>query len=45
MFALMLDPRYKDIRIFFIFIGKELGVDVIEEYDKKTFFPMLLKTH
>jgi hypothetical protein len=45
MLALMLDSRYKNIRIIFIFVGKELGVVVIEEYDKKTLFPMLLKTH
>ncbi len=40
MFALMLNPRYKNFRIIFIFFSKELGVVVIEEYDKKAFFPI-----
>ncbi len=45
MFALMLDLRYKNLRIVSTFVGNELGVDIVEEYDKKAFSPMLLKTH
>jgi len=36
MFALMLDMRYKNLRIVSTFVNKELGVVVVEEYDKKT---------
>jgi len=47
MFTLMLDLKYKNLKYFLLkFVGKELGVGVVEEYDKiKTFFRMLLKTH
>jgi len=34
LFALMLDMRYKNLRIVSTFVNKELGV-VVEEYDKK----------
>ncbi len=37
MLALMLDPRYKNIRIIFTFVGKKLRVVIIEEYDRKPF--------
>jgi len=45
MFALMLDMRYKNLIIVSTFVNKELGVAIVEEYDKKTLFPMLFKTH
>jgi len=44
MFALMLDMRYKNLIIVSTFVNKELGVAIVE-YDKKTLFPMLFKTH
>jgi hypothetical protein len=40
-----IDVRYKNLKIVYTFVGNELGVDVVEEYDKKPFSPMLLKTH
>ncbi len=45
MFALMLDLRYKNHRIVSIFVGKELAVGVVEDYDKKALFPLLLNTY
>jgi hypothetical protein len=45
LLALMLDQRYKNLRIVFTFVGKELGIAIAKTYDKKTFFPMVLKTH
>jgi hypothetical protein len=45
MFALMLDLRYKNFRVVSIFVGKELVVGVVEDYDKKAHFPSLLKIY
>jgi hypothetical protein len=45
MLTLVLDSKYNNLRILFYFIDKELRVVVVEDYDKKAFFPMLLKTH
>jgi hypothetical protein len=35
MFALVLDMRHKNLIIVSTFVNKELGVVVVEEYDKK----------
>jgi hypothetical protein len=45
MVALLLNMRYKNLKIVFTFAVKELGVVVVEDYDKKVFFLMILKTH
>jgi hypothetical protein len=45
MFAMMLDLRYKNHRIVFIFVGKELTIGVVEDHDKKTLFPLLLNIY
>jgi len=45
MLALMLNMRYKILKIVSTFVGKELGVVIVEDYDKKVFFLMILKTH
>jgi hypothetical protein len=45
MFALMLDLRYKNLRVVSIFVDKELVVGVVEDYDKKAHFPSLLKIY
>ncbi len=45
MLALMLNPKYKNLKIAFTSIGKEFGVGVVEDYDKKTLFLLLLKTY
>jgi hypothetical protein len=44
MIFLMLDPRFKSIRIISSFVGKEQGVVLVEEY-RKTLYPMLVKCH
>jgi hypothetical protein len=41
----MLNPKYKNLRIVSTFVGKELRIAIAKAYDKKTFFPMVLKTH
>jgi hypothetical protein len=45
LLASMLDPRYKNLEIVSSFVGKELGIVIAKAYNKKTFFPMVLKTH
>jgi hypothetical protein len=40
---LMLDPRYKNLHMVSSFVGREEGVALVEEYDKK--YPMLVKCH
>jgi len=45
MFSLMLDPRFKILCLVSSFIGKEQNVAIIEKYDKKSSYPMLLKRH
>jgi hypothetical protein len=42
---LMLDSKYKSLRIISLFVGKEQGVAFVEEYDKKSLYPMLVKCH
>jgi len=44
MCTLVLDSKFRNIKIIFTFIVKELKV-VVEDYDKKALFTMLLKTH
>ncbi len=39
----MLDQRYKNLII--VFVGKELRIVIGKAYDKKTFFPLVWKTH
>ncbi len=39
----MLDPRFKTFHLVSSFIGYEQGKAIVEEYDKKSSFPMLLK--
>jgi hypothetical protein len=43
MISLMLDPKFKSLHIIFSFVGREQGVTLIEEYDRKTLYPMLVK--
>jgi len=44
MVALMLDPIFKSLILISSFIHHEHGVAVAEKYDKKSIFPMLLKS-
>ncbi len=43
MFFLMLDPRLKTLHLVSSFIGFEQGKAIVEEYDTKSLFPVLLK--
>jgi hypothetical protein len=45
MVSLMLDPRFKNPCIVFSFVGREQGVAIVEEYDKKSLYFMLVKHH
>ncbi len=41
----MLDPRFKNICLVSSFIGLKQGKAIVEEYDRKPLYPMLLKCH
>jgi hypothetical protein len=43
MISFMLDPRYKSLYIISSFLKREQGVAFIEEYDRKSLYPMLVK--
>jgi hypothetical protein len=45
MFALVLDPRFKSLKLTLSFIGHEYGVVIVEEHDKKSMFLMFLKSY
>jgi hypothetical protein len=45
MISLMLDPRFKSLCIVSSFVGREQGVALIEEYDRKSLYHMLVKCH
>jgi len=45
MFSLMLDSRFKILRLIFSFVGREEGVSIVDEYCKRTLYPMLLKSY
>jgi hypothetical protein len=44
MIFLMLDPRFKSFHILSSFVGREQGV-LVEEYDRKSLYSMLVKCH
>jgi hypothetical protein len=39
----MLDPRFKNLCIVFYFIGHEEGVNIVEEYDIRSLYPIFFK--
>jgi hypothetical protein len=41
----MLDPRFKSLHILSSFVGRVQGVVLVEEYDRKSLYPMLVKCH
>ncbi len=41
----MLDPRFKSLHIISSFVEKEQGVALVEEYDRKSLYLMLVKCH
>ncbi len=45
MISLMLNPRFKSLRIKSSFVGREQGIALVEEYDRKSLHLMLVKCH
>jgi hypothetical protein len=45
MIILMLDPRYENLCLVFSFVEKEQGVALVEEYDRKSLYTMLVICH
>jgi hypothetical protein len=45
MTFLMLDLRFKSFCLTSSFVGKEQGVVIVEKYDRKSLYAMLLKCH
>ncbi len=45
MIFLMLDPKFKSICLVSSFVGREQGVALVEEYERKSLCPMLVKCH
>jgi hypothetical protein len=45
MIFLMLDPRYKSFLTLPSFVRMEQGVVIVEKYDRKSLYPMLVKCH
>ncbi len=43
--SLMLDLRFKNLRLIFYFVGQEEGVSIVDEYDKRILYPMFLKCY
>jgi hypothetical protein len=41
----MLDHCYKSFHIISPIVGREQGVALVEEYDRKSLYPMLVKCH
>jgi len=42
---LMLDPRIQNLRLVSSLFGQKQRVSIVHEYDMKSLFPMLLKSH
>ncbi len=45
MISLMLHPRYRSLCIISSFVGREQGVILVEEYDRKSLYLVLVKCH
>jgi hypothetical protein len=45
MLSLILDPRFKNLRLVSSFISWKEVVFIVKDYDKQCLFPMLLKWH
>jgi hypothetical protein len=41
----MLDPMFKSLWIVSLSVGWEQDVSLVEEYEKKSLYPMLIKCH
>ncbi len=45
MVSLMLNLRFKILYIISSFVGREQGVAIVKEYDRKSLYPMLVICH
>jgi hypothetical protein len=45
MLSLMLDPRFENLHLVSFFISCEQGITIIEEYDERSLYLMLLKCY
>ncbi len=45
MLSLMLDSTFKSFYLVFSFIGQEESVNIMDEYDTSSLYPMLLKCY
>jgi hypothetical protein len=45
MLLLMLDLRFKNLCLVSSYVGKKQEMSIVEEYDKKALYPMLVKSY
>jgi len=45
MLPLMFDLRFKNVCFVFSYVGKEQGVYIVEQYDRRALYPMLVKSY
>ncbi len=45
MFSLMLNPRFKGFHLVSFYVGREQRMFIVEEYDVKALYPMVLKCY
>jgi hypothetical protein len=45
MLSLMFDPRFKSLHSVCSNVGKKEGVFIVEQYDRKTLYPMLVNSY
>ncbi len=45
MLSLMLDPKFKSFHLVSSFVGREVDVNIVDEYDRRTLYLMLLKCY
>jgi hypothetical protein len=45
MVSFMLDPKFKSFHLMSSFIGREQRVTIVEEYDERFLYPMLLECY
>jgi len=45
MLSLMLDSKFKNLHLVSSYVSKKEGVSIVEEYDRKALYPMLVKSY
>jgi hypothetical protein len=45
MLVLVFNPRFKSLCLLSSYVGKEQGVSIVEEYDRRALYPMLVKLY